>query len=162
MLVWCNSVSNIFILLWLSPLFGPDCFMSAFCGGKWLFKTRHKFALKDMHISSNCHRSQLQEKCLSDNWHVCLTCSVSCPTTVWMYSFCTYWISVRKHTVRLTCSWPRMKVPPGLIGCQAERFCPEPFFTPSWKASQTPSRVDHVTHTWCHFPSVMVMGNVTA
>lgn len=31
-----------------------------------------------------------------------------------------------------TCSWPRMKIPPGLIDCQADKFCPEPFFTPSW------------------------------
>lgn len=31
-----------------------------------------------------------------------------------------------------TCSCPRMKIPPGLIECQADRFCPEPFFTPSW------------------------------
>lgn len=55
-----------------------------------------------------------------------------------------------------------MKTPPGLMGCHADRFSPEPLFTPSWYASHSPSLVDHVTHTWCHFPSLIERGRVTA
>lgn len=61
-----------------------------------------------------------------------------------------------------TCSWPRMKTPPGLTGCQGARLFPEPLCTPSWYASHCPSRVDQVTQTWCHFPSLRDKGSVTA
>ena len=64
--------------------------------------------------------------------------------------------------VSLTCSCPRMNTPPGLMGCQADRSSPEPLFTPSWYASQRPSLVVHVTHTWCHLPSLRDRGRVTA
>ena len=65
-------------------------------------------------------------------------------------------------TLRRTCSCPRMKTPPALMGCHAERFSPDPLFTPSWYASHSPSRVVHVTHTWCHLPSLSERGRVTA
>lgn len=61
-----------------------------------------------------------------------------------------------------TCSCPRMKTPPGLTGCQGERLFPDPLCTPSWYASHCPSRVDQVTQTWCHFPSLRDKGSVTA
>lgn len=58
-----------------------------------------------------------------------------------------------------TCSWPRIKTPPGLIGCQGARFSPVPSFSPSWKASHIPSLVVHVMQIWCHFPSLMKRGS---
>lgn len=58
-----------------------------------------------------------------------------------------------------TCSWPRIKTPPGLIGCQGARFSPVPSFSPSWKASHIPSLVVHVIQIWCHFPSLMKRGS---
>lgn len=63
------------------------------------------------------------------------------------------------HCQSLTCSWPRIKTPPGLIGCQGARFSPVPSFSPSWKASHIPSLVVHVIQTWCHFPSLMKRGS---
>lgn len=63
------------------------------------------------------------------------------------------------HNHSLTCSWPRIKTPPGLIGCQGARFSPVPSFSPSWKASHIPSLVVHVIQIWCHFPSLMKRGS---
>lgn len=46
------------------------------------------------------------------------------------HNICLYLWS--KARVDFTCSCPRMKTPPVLMGCQAERFAPDPRFTPSW------------------------------
>lgn len=45
------------------------------------------------------------------------------------------------------------------MGWYGARFSPLPLLTPSWNASQTPSRVVQVTQMWCHFPSLIRNGS---
>lgn len=40
--------------------------------------------------------------------------------------------TVNDYPGECTCSCPSIKTPPGLMGCQGDRFSPEPLFTPSW------------------------------
>lgn len=40
--------------------------------------------------------------------------------------------SARETSDALTCSWPRMMTPSGLMGCQGARFSPVPTLCPSW------------------------------
>lgn len=88
------------------------------------------------------------------NLPFCHLCHASVSTKI---SIKTKLIGTPCHS--LTCSWPRIKTPPGLIGCQGARFSPVPSFSPSWKASHIPSLVVHVMQIWCHFPSLMKRGS---
>lgn len=69
------------------------------------------------------------------------------------------WSIKTRLCLLLTCSWPRISRPWDLMGWYGARFSPLPLLTPSWKASQTPSRVVQVTQIWCHFPSLMRNGS---
>lgn len=69
------------------------------------------------------------------------------------------WSIKARLCLLLTCSWPRISRPWDLMGWYGARFSPLPLLTPSWKASQTPSRVVQVTQIWCHFPSLMRNGS---